>query len=51
MAFRLTESSLGWRNLNAELDDVVEGRMTAMTSFGSCSFTEPREDLAGLGWL
>lgn len=50
-AFRLTESSLGWSDLEAGFNDVVEGRMAAMTSFGSCSFTEPRDGLAGLGWL
>lgn len=50
-AFRLTESVLGWRNLETGFECVVEGRIHAMTSFGSCSFTEPRDDLAGLGWL
>jgi len=50
-AFRLTESILGWRDLEIGFEGVVEGRIHAMTSFGSCSFTEPRDDLANLGWL
>jgi len=50
-AFHLSDSTLGWRSLKAGFEDVVEGRMTAITSFGSCSFTEPRDDLADLGWL
>ncbi len=50
-AFRLTESTLGWRNLETGFEGVVDGRLHAMTSFGSCSFTEPRDDLANLGWL
>lgn len=50
-AFRLTESSLEWRDLETGFDGVVEGRLHGMTSFGSCSFAEPRDDLADLGWL
>jgi hypothetical protein len=50
-AFRLTESILGWRDLEIGFEGVVEGRIHAMTSFGSCSFAEPRDDLASLGWL
>jgi len=50
-AFQLTESTLEWRDLETDLVGVVEGRLHAMTSFGSCSFTEPRDDLANLGWL
>ncbi len=50
-AFRLTDAAFGWRNLDTDFAGVVEGRIHAMTGFGSCSFTEPRDDLAGLGWL
>ena len=50
-AFRLNESTLGWRDLETGFEGVVEGRIHSITSFGSCSFTEPRDDLAGLGWL
>jgi hypothetical protein len=50
-AFGLSDSALRWRDLETGLEGVVEGRLRAMTSFGSCSFAEPRDDLAGLGWL
>jgi len=50
-AFSLTESALRWRDLETGFEEVVNGRVSAMTSFGSCSFTEPRDDLADLGWL
>jgi hypothetical protein len=50
-SFRLTESTLGWRDLETDFTGMVEGRLRAMTSFGSCSFIEPRDDLASLGWL
>ena len=50
-AFSLTGSALRWRNLETGFEEVVNGRVSAMTSFGSCSFTEPRDDLADLGWL
>ena len=50
-AFALTESTLSWRDLKTGFQGVVDGRTLGMTSFGSCSFTEPRDDLADLGWL
>ena len=50
-AFALTESVLRWRELEADLEAVVHGRLHAATGFGSCSFTEPRDDLDALGWL
>lgn len=50
-AFTLSETELRWRDHVVGMDEVVKGRMAAMTSFGSCSFIEPRDDLSGLGWL
>ena len=50
-AFKLTDTALKWRDLEIGFEGVVNGRIFAMTSFGSCSFSEPRDDLAGLGWL
>jgi hypothetical protein len=50
-AFNLTDTVLQWRDLEIGFEGVVNGRIFAMTSFGSCSFSEPRDDLAGLGWL
>ena len=50
-AFRFSSSSLAWRDLAAGIDDIAAARMTAVTSFGSCSFIEPRDDLRQLGLL
>ena len=49
--FRLDDAELRWRDLAAGLSSVVETRMAAFSGFGSCSFSEPRDDLADLGWL
>lgn len=48
-AFRLGPDGLGWRHLEASADDVARARRSVLTSFGSCSFSEPRDDLRGLG--
>ena len=50
-AFAITETALRWRELEADFEAVVHRRLHAVTGFGSCSFTEPRDDLAALGWL
>jgi hypothetical protein len=44
------EAGFRWRDLRATPDRVAAGR-EAVTSFGSCSFDEPRDDLRALGWL
>jgi hypothetical protein len=48
-AFRIGPERLGWRHLDASAEDVAQARRTVLTSFGSCSFSEPRDDLRGLG--
>ena len=48
-AFRLGPDNLGWRHLEASADDVARARRSVLTSFGSCSFSEPRDELRGLG--
>lgn len=50
-AFRFDGDTLGWRELSAPVTAVIEARRTLAISFGSCSFDEPREDLAALGLL
>ena len=50
-AFSLTETALRWRELEANFEAVVHGRLHGISGFGSCSFTEPRDDLAALGWI
>ncbi len=49
--FTFTDAAFRWRDLEVGTSEIVELRKTRMTSFGSCSFDEPREDLKKLGWL
>jgi len=51
MSFRFGPSSLSWRDVEASVDDIAAARRSATASFGSCSFSEPRDDLRALGWL
>jgi hypothetical protein len=48
-AFHIGPERLGWRHLEASAEDVAKSRRNLLTSFGSCSFSEPRDDLRGLG--
>jgi hypothetical protein len=50
-AFTVTECELRWQDLSADTQHIAGGRQTAITSFGSCSFSEPRDDLRELGLL
>ncbi|MFO0842231.1 MAG: hypothetical protein U0797_07495 [Gemmataceae bacterium] len=50
-SFVFTDDELRWRDVTATTEEVREARRTAMISFGSCSFDEPRDDLRALGWL
>jgi hypothetical protein len=50
-AFRFHNSRLTWHDLAAGLDDIAAARRVAVTSFGSCSFSEPRDALRGLGLI
>ena len=38
-----------WQGHEANLDQIEEARQNFITSFGSCSFDETREDLQELG--
>ncbi len=49
--FSFSADSLAWGSRRATLADVAAGRRWAVMSFGSCSFAEPRDDLAALGLL
>jgi hypothetical protein len=49
--FGFTDDGLAWGRHEATLADVAAGRRHALVSFGSCSFDEPRTDLAALGLL
>ena len=50
-AFRFTDETFGWRDLKIGAERIRALRRGAVTSFGSCSFDEPREDLRALGLL
>lgn len=50
-SFRLTDSEVQWKQRTLPASLLRETRERLFTSFGSCSFQEPVEDLASLGWL
>ncbi len=49
-SFRITSDEIEWRDEELGVDEIAISRSTAI-SFGSCSFSEPLEDLGTLGWL
>jgi hypothetical protein len=49
-AFRLDGDSFRWRDRAASVADVERGRQL-FVAFGSCSFSEPVDDLVALGFL
>jgi hypothetical protein len=49
--FTFGADSLSWKDLRADLAQINQARRTAVTSFGSCSFDEPRDDLRAMGLL
>ncbi len=49
--FVFTEDAIGWGEWKATTEQIEALRRHAVTSFGSCSFDEPREDLKALGML
>jgi len=50
-AFRVAPECIGWRTLEWSAEQFHEVRRRFFLSFGSCSFTEPIQDLEALGWL
>jgi len=50
-AFRFDEAGIEWRQWHASTAEVELARQYTVTSFGSCSFEEPRDDLRALGWM
>lgn len=48
--FAFDEGGLRWRDCRATTEEIRAARKL-VTSFGSCSFDEPRDDLRALGWL
>jgi hypothetical protein len=50
-SFRFDDAGLCWKDKRATTREIATARQVAVTSFGSCSFDEPRDDLRALGWL
>ena len=50
-AVRFDEDGVTWHGHRLTRDELAASRRVAITSFGSCSFREPLEDLASLGLL
>jgi len=50
-AFVIDGEAVGWQDLEASSDQVAEARRRGLTTFGSCSFEEPRNELRNLGLL
>jgi len=48
-AFVFDQDRIGWRDLFADTGEVADARRSLLGSFGSCSFSEPRNDLRALG--
>jgi hypothetical protein len=49
-SFSFDDESFAWREWKIDTKRILE-RRKLVTSFGSCSFDEPREDLRALGVL
>lgn len=49
--FRLDEGGFAWRDHEVAAADIRAARADVVGGFGSCSFDEPRQDLAALGLL
>jgi len=49
--FIFTDEGLRWNDYFATTEEISAARQNFVTSFGSCSFDEPRDDLRALGWL
>ncbi|MEZ4745865.1 MAG: hypothetical protein R3C41_07325 [Calditrichia bacterium] len=49
--FIFTRRAFAWQGMRASESDIRKNRENGFTSFGSCSFDEPREDLAALNLL
>jgi hypothetical protein len=50
-AFSVTPELVGWRGRTVESAALGALREEGLTAYGSCSFDEPTDDLAALGWL
>jgi hypothetical protein len=49
--FAFDDAGFSWLNHRASTAAIRQARQEVVTSFGSCSFEEPRDDLRRLGWI
>jgi hypothetical protein len=49
--FRFNDHYFSWKKLKATPDQITNARLHLSSSFGSCSFDEPREDLQKAGYM
>jgi hypothetical protein len=49
--FNFNDEYFAWKDLRISTDDIEKYRSKMLISYGSCSFDEPREDLAALNLL
>ena len=50
-AFQADDSGITWRSNRVDIEGLTDARRLGIVSFGSCSFTEPIEDLQSLHLL
>lgn len=50
-AFSFDDASFGWRELRCDIDELRAVRRSSFVGYGSCSFSEPVDDLTALGIL
>src|SRR5208282_6068480 len=50
-AFQFDLNGVGWRQCRLSRDEIAAARRSFAVSFGSCSFTEPIDDLRSLHLL
>lgn len=50
-AFKFDHAGFAWRDIRISTPHIQEARSLVLASIGSCSFTEPQEDLEAMGVL
>jgi hypothetical protein len=50
-SFTMMQHAIRWQGVEFPREQLLQTRDEIMSSFGSCSFDEPIEDLKQLGWL
>jgi len=50
-AFRFDDDSFAWRDERVGVEELTQTRLSVFVAYGSCSFSEPIDDLSALGIL